>query len=225
MIKRDGLKKQTKASLEQAFKCGECLHHKQTGHPSHKDVCSNLGVRHFAIAPPCFTPDYTKVISNIDEFTAISALFGSKTPKQKRIILAMLRQQPQGKRLKMGTQMYLNTRGREYINNYLCGYVVGYTSGGQVVLAGTPDKGTRGRAFFAYLRSDDSLITASEWRKRFLELRAKGRINDPKNAFVRDITASVKEDTYEVPTIDSAPKEKLQKINKRTAPLTQILTF
>jgi len=226
MIKKDGLAKPTKASLQEAFKCGECLHFKQTCHSTHDDVCSKLGVRHFALAPPCFTPDYTRVITNIDEFTMLAALFGTKTSQQKRILLAMLRQQPHGKKLPMGTCMYLNSRGREYIGNYLVGYVVGYTSAGQIVLAGSPDRNTRGRTFFAYLKSDDSLLTRTEWRQRFLDLRKMGRIIDPKDTYIRDITASVKEDNYEVPTIDSAPTGgAVKKINKRTAPLTQILTF
>lgn len=228
MVKKDGIKVQTKASLSESFKCGECLHYKQTPHPSYKGVCESLGTRHFALAPPCFTPDYTKVITNIDEFTALAALFSSKTSQQKRILLAMLRQQPKGKKLKMGTRMYFNTRGREYIGNYVCGYVVGYSSSGQLVLAGSPERDTRGRTFFAYLRDDSTLISDQEWRKTFLSLRAKGRITDPKSEFIRDITADVKESTYEVPTIDSVPNskvKKIKKINKRTTSLVQIMSF
>ena len=225
MQKRNGLEKQSKASLQEAYKCGECLHFKQTCHPSHEDVCSKLGVRHFAIAPPCFTPDYTKVISNIDEFTTLSALFSSKTAQQKRILLGMLRQQPHGKKLPMGTCLYMNLRRREYIDNYVCGYVVGYTSSGQIVLAGSPDRNTRGRVYFAYLRDDGALISAAEWRKKFIALRDKGRITDPKNLNKRDITAKVKEDNYEVPSIDSAPVEKKSPKITRSTDLFQILSF
>ena len=227
MLKKDGIKKQTKASLQEAFKCGECLHFKQTPHPAFESPCSNQGVRTFAIAPQCFTPDYTKVISNTDEFVALVSLFNSKSSQQKRILLAMLRQQPTGKRLRMGTKMYLNVRGREYINNYVCGYVVGYSSAGQLVLVGSPDRTTRGRSFFAYLRSDDSLITEAEWRKRFADMRLKGRIVDPKSVGGRDITAKVSSDDYEVPTIDTAPKDSkaVKKINRRTTDLVQILSF
>lgn len=227
MQKKDGIKKQTKASLQEAFKCGECLHFKQTPHPAFDGVCSKLGVRTFAVAPSCYTPDYTKVIQNTDEFLQLISIFQSKTSQQKRIMLGMLRQQPTGKRLRMGTKLYLNTRGREYIQNYVCGYVVGYTSSGQLVLAGTPDSKTRGRVFFAYLRSDTSLITDAEWRKRFVELRAKGRIRDPKAGVERDITASVSKDDYEVPTIDNAPKgnKVVKKLDKRRADLVQILSF
>lgn len=229
MLKKDGIKKQTKASLQEAFRCGECLHFKQTPHASFEGVCSGLGVRSFAAAPKCFTPDYTKVIKNVDEFLSIVTFFHSKTSQEKRILLGMLRQQPTGKRLKMGTKMYLNLRGRDYISNYVCGYVVGYTSAGQLVLTGSPERGTRGRTFFAYLRNDNALISEQEWHKRFVALRDKGRIVDPKAINVRDITATVKNNDYEVPTIDTAPggdkQGKIKKINKRTSDLTQILSF
>ena len=226
MIKKDGTKIQSKVNLTEAFKCGDCLHFKQTPHRSNKEVCSKEGVRSFAIAPTCYTPDYTKVITNTDEFVAISTFFSSRTPQQKKILMGMLRQQPVGKRLRMGTRMYLNLRNREYISNYVCAYVVGYTSGGDIVLSGSPDAKSRGRSFFAYLRSDTSLLSAKEWKVKYDALRLKGRLQDPTAKGVKDITDTVKENAYEVPTIDSAPKTKqAPRINKRTSSLVEILTF
>lgn len=186
-----------------------------------------MGIRSFAVAPSCFTPDYPKVIGNTDEFLSLVTLLNSKTAQQKRILLGMLRQQPKGKKLRMGTKMYLNIRGREYINNYVCGYVVGYTSAGQLVLAGSPDAKSRGRAFFAYLKDDSSLLTDSEWRKVFVDLRKAGRIVDPRATGKRDITDTVASNDYEVPTIDSpvSSKTKTKKLNKRTSDLVQILSF
>lgn len=227
-MKKDGIKKQTRASLPETFKCGECLHFAQSKHRSHEDVCKNLGVRTFGIAPSCFTPDYTKVIGNTDEFVQLAALIADKTPQQRKIMMGILRQQPTGKKLKMGTQMFLNYRGRDYVSNYLRGYVVGYTSANEIVLCGSPEPSTRGRSFFAYLKSDQTLLTTKEWKDKMIDLRKRGRIQDPQGHVVRDITAKVKEDNYEVPTIDNAPKEqegKKAKSNLRRTPLTQILTF
>jgi len=205
--KIDGLKAQTKASMEDVFRCGECLHFKQSRHRSFDSLCSVLGRKAFAIAPKCFTPDYTKVIHNTDEFVQLATLIGQKTPQQRKIMMAILRQKPMGKKLPMGTKMYLNYRGREYISNYLHGYVVGYTSANEIVLAGSPDQNSRGRAFFAYLKSDDTLLTPKEWKLKFTKLRRLGRIQDPTSTTIRDITAKVQDDNYEVPTIDNAPKD------------------
>lgn len=233
MIKKDGPKNLTKVNIEETFKCGDCLHHKQTPHRQNKTVCSEEGIRAFAIAPRCYTPDYTKVITNTDEFMSIITFYNSRTPQQRKILMGMLRQSPQGRKIPMGTRLYLNLRGRDYIDNYVCGFAVGYTSGGDLVLSGNPDAKSRGRVFFAYLRSESSLLTNKEWKAKYTDLKARGRITDPTVKGKRDITDVVKEDSYEIPTIDQAPKEFIgsrqkkgaEKINKRTASLVQILTF
>lgn len=218
--------KATKANLQEAFKCGECLHFKQTPHRKNKDVCSKEGIRSFALAPKCYTPDYTKVIGSTDEFVSLCNFFGSKTSQQKKILLGMLRQQPHGKKLKMGTKLYLNLRNRDYINNYVCGYVVGYSSGGEIVLAGSPQLKTQGKTFFAYLKSDSGALTPKEWKEKYSILKKKGRLVDPDARGKRDITESIKEDNYEIPTIDMAPKEKKSpKLNKRTSSLIQIMSI
>jgi hypothetical protein len=226
MLKKDGTKNVTRASAEEAFKCAECLHFKQSPHRTNKEVCSKLGVRQFALAPKCFTPDYTRIVQNSDELVMLSILFGSKTPQQRKIMLGMLRAKPTGKKFRMGTKLYLKSSTREYISNYLCGYVVGYTSGNEIVIAGSPDLKSRGKMFFTYLRSESGLITQKEWEIKFKELRAKGRISDPLLSKRRDITAKVEQDEYEVPTIDKAPKQANEtKINKRRTPLTEIMEF
>lgn len=228
MIKKDGITNGTKANLQEAFTCGLCLHYKQTPHRSNKTVCSTEGIRAFAIAPKCYTPDYTKVIGNTDEFMSIVTFFNNRTPQQKKILLGMLRQQPKGKKLGMGTKVFLNLRNRDYIGNYVCGYVVGYTSGNEIVLAGSPERDKRGNVFFAYLKTDQSLFTPREWKAKYKELFAKGRITDPTITGKKDITDSVKTDSYEVPTIDQAPKADrgdLKKVSKRKTSLVEILSF
>ena len=216
MKKKDGLASPTKAGTEELFKCGSCLHFRQSKHRAHEDVCTNLGRRSFAIAPSCFTPDYTKVIGNTDEFVQIAAFFGDKTPEQKKILLGMLRMKPTGRKLRMGTELYINVRGREYISNYLRGFVVGYTSANEIVLCGSPDRNARGRAFFAYLKSDESLLTAKEWKAKYIKLRKLGRIQDPQSQAKRDITAKVEADSYEPPTIDRAPNPDGKRTKRET---------
>ncbi len=228
MQKKDGISRPAKVSVQEAFKCGECLHFKQTAHPAHDGICSKLGVRSFASAPRCFTPDYTKVIQNTDEFIQVVNFLGTKTSQQKKILLGMLRAQTSNRRLKMGTKVFMNVRSRDYISNYMAGYVVGYTSAGQLVITGSPNRKTRGRAFFAYLRDDKTLLTTQEWKKKFLDLRRKGRIDDPKAGLEVSITDSIVKDEYEVPTIDNAPKGPKTtkvKVGSRKTDLVEILSF
>lgn len=206
----------TKVNKAEAFRCGECLHFKNTPHRTHKAVCSKEGVRNFAEAPRCYTPDYTKVIGNIDEFTAIVTFFGSKTPQQKKILLGMLRTASSGRKLKLGLKVYFNTRNREYISNYLSAFVVGYTSSGEIVLAGSPDRNKRGQVFFAYLTSDSSLMSEKSWRAQYDIMLRKGRLVDPKVKQLPGVTESIKEQTYEIPTIDKAPKNLERDVAKKT---------
>jgi hypothetical protein len=142
-------------------------------------------------------------------------------------MLGMLRTQPTGKRLRLGTKVYFNLRNREYINNYVTGFVVGYTSSGEVVLAGSPERSKRGQVFFAYLQTDKSLFTPKEWKTRYSEMLQKGRLVDPTAKNGVSITAALKEDTYEVPSIDNAPKgegkEKVKKLNKRTSGTDELM--
>lgn len=231
MLKKDGLVSPTKASTHQEiFKCGDCLHFKQHPHLAHEDICTNLGVRPFAAAPRCFTPDYTKVVGNPDDFVAMINFLNSKTPQQKKIILGMLRTKPSARKLPIGTKLYLNVRGREYIDNYLAAFVVGYTSAGQLALAGSPDIRTKGRTFFAYMKDDKSVLTTQEWQKRFKKLRKAGRFSDPQGGLTRDITdGDIDDKGYEPPTIDKAPVEK-RKVAREGKPgrrtdLVKILSF
>ena len=228
-LKKPVKQPQGKVNLEEAFRCGECLHFKQTPHRSHKTVCAQEGIRSVALAPRCFTPDYTRVIGNIDEFAQIITFFQSRTAQQRKILLGMLRVQPKGKKHAMGTKVFFNLRNREYLSNYVSAFVVGYTSAGEVVLAGSPERNKRGQIFFAYLRSDSTMVTPAEWKKKYVQMVAKGRINDPMVTGRKDITEDVKEDNYTVPTIDSAPKSeregKVKKVNKRTSDVLQMFTF
>jgi hypothetical protein len=205
----------SRINKQELFRCGECLHFKQTPHRTHKTVCSAEGVRAVGQAPSCYTPDYTKVIGNIDEFTQVINIFRSKTAQQKKILLGMLRTQATGKKLDIGTKVFFNLRNREYLGNYVSGFVVGYTSSNEIVLAGSPERSTTGRVFFAYLKSDSSLIPSKDWKKKYRKLVDAGRINDPTVKGRKDITEDVKEDNYEVPTIDNAPKgEKTKAVKK-----------
>lgn len=226
-MKKDGISKPAKVSQAEVFKCGECLHFKQTPHPAHEGVCCNLGVRSFGSAPRCFTPDYTKVIGNTDEFVQLINFMSNKTPQQRKILMGILRAAPSGRRLRLGTKVYMNVRSREYISNYMCGYVVGYTSAGQLVITGSPSMSTRGRAFFAYLRDDTSVLQYAAWKKKFVDLRDKGRIEDPDAGLEHGIADTVRNDEYEVPTIDNAPKGKIKKVklSGRKTDLVQIMSF
>lgn len=202
-------------TLNEAFRCGECLHYKKHKHSSHEELCKDEGVRSFAIAPKCFTPDVSQIAQNSDMFVQLSALFSSYTPKQKRILLGMLRASPKTKKKEypFGTKLYLKI-GKDYISNYVSGYVMGYTSSGEMMLSGSPDMKTRGSSFLAFSESTEGFLTASQWKQKRKELREANKIQDPKAGIIQGSSL----DNYEPPTIDSAPAswhDKKQEPKKR----------
>lgn len=216
MLKKDTLGNASKKSLGEAFRCGECLHHKNHKHPSHTDLCHKEGVRTFAIAPACFTPDVTQIAANTDEFAQLALLMNSYTGKQQRILLGLMRTKPSKAKEPFGKKMYFLAFGRDYISNYLSGYVMGYTSSGELILGGSPEQRSRGKTFFAYMRDTDNLLNAKEWRAKKAELHAAGRVIDPNsNMKPRSITSD-----GEPPTLDTAPDawhDKRQAQDRRTS--------
>lgn len=207
-LKKDTLGNVSARSLEEVYRCGECLHHKKHAHPSKGAICNAQGIRPFAVAPKCFTPDVTKIANNSDTFVQLAALFSDYTPAQKRIMLALLRQRPiKGAHIRrdmpFGTKVYFHGLGKDYISNYLAGYVMGTTSSGELIITGSPEQNTRGRSYMAYMDGTTHLMTAREWKVKKNELREAGRILDPHSKIIPRSTQV----EPEPPTIDNAPAE------------------
>ncbi len=221
-LKKDTLGNISSKSLEEAYRCGECLHHKRHAHPSMQEICQKKGIKAFAIAPKCFTPDVTQIANNSDTFVQLAALLIEYTPKQKRIMLALLRQKPIKakqfrKDMPFGTKIYFHGMGKDYISNYLSGYVMGTTSSGELIVTGSPEQNTRGRSYMAYMSDTASLMTSKEWKVKKKTLKEAGRVLDP-NSQILPKGAAVGAEPI---TIDSAPaawhdKEEKKQKRRRT---------
>jgi len=202
--KKDTLESANKAaSSDVTYKCGDCLHYEKHQHLQKSGLCKNLGVRTFAIAPRCFSPDITQIAGNSETFAQVAMLYSDYTPKQRRILLAVLKQ-PQKKfkrELPFGTRVFFHGLGKDYISNYMSGYVAGTTSSGELIVTGSPDRNARGRMYFAYMNDAENLMTFKEWKVKRNELKEAGRVQDPQSMIIPK--GSV---LPELPvTIDSAP--------------------
>lgn len=204
MNKRDVTQKNIPIFDALNMKCGECLYFKKLPRNG-KECCCKQGIRAFASAPSsCFQPDYTQVASEISQFAALAGLLQSFDHKQVKIVLAILANahKCKNKKFPFGTKVYIKASGRDYLNNYMCAFVMGYTSKDQMVIAGSPTSSTRGKNFIGYV-DPDTCLDYTEWQRKKQELISKGHIND----YVRaKIHTSVEDYEPEVPTIDSAPK-------------------
>jgi hypothetical protein len=220
MLKKNVLGTASAKSLDEAFRCSECLHFKHHAHSTREAVCSAEGVRGVGLAPRCFTPDITALATNTDQFVQIAALFQSTTHKQRRILLGMFRAQKK-KKFPIGTKLFFRV-GRDYISNYLAAYSAGYTSSGELMLIGSPSMKTRGSRFTSFLTSSEDLMVFSEWKKKKAELTEAGLIFDPQNKIIKK--ASVVDD-YTPPSIDDVPSDWYNKEEKKTRRKTDPLEF
>lgn len=212
-MKKDTLGNASKANLQEAFRCGECLHFRQSKHLAHKELCCKEGVKTFAIAPNCFTPDVTQIAGNSDTFVQVATMFQAYTTKQQRILLAMLRKKTTKSKLAFGTKVIFHAMGKDYISNYLSAYVMGHTSSGELILGGSPDQKSRGKMFFAYMKDDEHLLTPAQWRQKKTALKEAGKVYDPSVIVSKRVA-----DNDDVPSIDNAPKawkDKQEKSNKK----------
>jgi hypothetical protein len=200
MLKKDSIGSASKLALAEAFRCQDCLHFKNHPHSAKEQICEKEGVKAIAIAPSCFTPNLALLVGNSDQFVQLAALFNSYDAKQKRTLLAVLRQKPRGH--KLGTKLFF-CLGKEFVSNFLAGYVAGYSSTGELILIGSPDNKTRGSSFITYMTNDDGLLTMTDWKVKRAALVAANKIYDPSNRIIKK--ASVADD-YVPPTIDVHPE-------------------
>lgn len=207
MLKKDILGNASAKSLTEAFRCGECLHFNKHPHSTRDTVCKDEGVKAIGIAPKCFTPDITKITGNTDQFVQLVSLFQSYTHQERRIFLGLLRASKK-KGYPIGTPLYFKI-GNDFVSNYLCGFVAGYSSTGELMLMGSPDQKGRGRTFVSFLERDaQDLLTASQWRAKRQELVAEHKLVDPANRVIKRQSVV---DTYEPPSIDTVPQSWLDK--------------
>jgi hypothetical protein len=188
------------ASLTEGFKCRECLHFQKFPHSKYERPCELEGILGTAVAPRCFTPDVTLLTGNSDQFVQLASLFQSYDHKQRRVLLALLREKK--KSFVLGTKLYFYI-GDDFLSNYLSAYVAGYTSDGRLLLIGSPDQKSRGSSFVTFTDDkSDGLLTHSQWKQKKASLLEAGRIYDPLNKRIKK--GSVLDD-YEAPTIDTVP--------------------
>lgn len=186
-------------------KCGECLHYKQHAHLNKQSVCDKLGVKHYTNAPPrCFTPDVSKLVPDSEALAQIALMFGALNSNQRRLLVFLLSTPRRKLKMEIGTKVYWRAVGGNYLSNYVSGYVLGATSTGQIIVAGSPEQRTRGAMYMAYFDNQDDLFTHSEFVKVRAELERKGNLVDPKKPLDKKI---IIDDDYTPPTLDSAPKE------------------
>lgn len=193
----------TGKNFTEALRCGECLHYKVAAHSQRGEICSKMGVNPKGLAPNCFTPDITELGMNGDQLASLTALLQGSSNKSRRILMAVLRSKTKAKAYQLGTKVYWKALGGDYLSNYVAGYVLGYSSSGELMISGDPDKTKRGgRPYVALLRSTDDILDYLGWKERKAYLIQRNRIQDPQTKAMKNARKAA---DYEPPTLDTAP--------------------
>lgn len=187
-----------------AMKCGECLHFATTPHSTKKgEVCSKIGIRAEGTAPSCFTPNVKELHVSSEMIVQVTSLMSTLDKTQRRILASLMMSKQ--KKLKFGTKVYFRPMGKEFMSNYRSGYVVGYSSTGDLLIIGDPDPNRRGNSFVATLKSDEEVLTPSQWKERRADLKAKNLINDPSMTKIVVRSSAVDDHEPAPHTMDSVP--------------------
>lgn len=191
------------------IKCGDCIHFKRMekfGKP-----CSELGKKHFADAPDCYSPDvYLMAKHTPDILYQLALLMKDFTAQETRVYLSLLRKSKtfEKAKLKFGQPVYFSISG-DYLGNYYRGFVLDVTSSAPQNVFVTSDlrKTQRNNPMIgAFMR--DSILTIGEFKKRKLKLQKQGRLVDPKPTFSATVNKSeLANIDYQPPSMETAPQE------------------
>lgn len=226
MIKKENIPLTSKRVIN--YKCGDCLHFggKDKGIPKFEDVCSKLGVKHYADAPACFYPNvYALADKEPDRLFQIGLMFHDFSSRQKRILMALFKATPAFEKkydLAFGMPVYFYL-SRDYLSNYFLGFVLGVAvTGDPLVYVSSDLKGRqRGNPCTVSLYRS-SIFTVTEFKKKRAELVERKRLKDPK-PLSRDFKQPKKiEADYQPPSMETAPEEWFDRFDKRLASRTEL---
>lgn len=215
MLKKNKVIPIAKASI--GLKCGDCLHFKRNA--KFEKPCTQLGVKHFATAPACYSPDpYILSAQSPDVLFRLGLLLTNFSAKETRVFMAILKQSgslEKHYKLKFGQPVYFRI-GNDYLSNYFRGFVLGIAEEGeaQVYVTSDLEKKQRKTPVIATLIRE-SVYTLSTWKKKKQQLLDDGRKQDPNPLFAVQKTKIKEADTYVPPSLETAPADWFNKVDNR----------
>lgn len=196
-------------------KCGDCLFFKGDKSPSFDAPCFDRGVKEYATAPRCFSPNLRKLSGiSSDAFELLGSILSMCSPSQVRIISNLIAQQhlvvKQGFFL---MQPVFFRIGDDYLDNYFKGYVMSLTSEGDIMMCSSPYL-RGGHVAYAQV-TKASLLDEVAMEEKRAYLVERGLIYEPKRP---QRNTNVEDEDYVIPTIEmssEALEELTQEADKR----------
>lgn len=214
MLKKKKVIPIAKATI--GLKCGDCLHFKRNA--KFEKPCSQMGIKHFANAPACYSPDpYILSAQSPDVLNRLGLLLNNFTAKEARVFMSILKQTgalEKNFKLKFGQPVFFRI-GNDYMSNYFRGFVLGIADDGeaQVYVTSDMEKKQRKQPVLATLLRT-SVFTMSEWKKKKLALINDKRTQDPKPLFAVQKIKTKMDELYVPHSLDTAPSDWFNKVDK-----------
>lgn len=189
------------------LRCGDCLHFNGTAHPSYGQPCSKIGVKTYATAPSCYSPN-VQVFRKTgpDTFATLASILSTFSPQQSRILMGLLKSA--GSLEKFGytflEKVYFRA-GEDFLDNYYYGHVLGVGLNGTLAVVGASFFTSPKNPLVAYLLPE-SVFGYELFKKKRARLTRTGMLYAPRKPQKNVIT-----DDYEPPTMETAP-EVLEKL-------------
>jgi hypothetical protein len=199
------------------LKCGDCLHWKRNA--KFEKPCANLGVKHFAVAPACYSPDpYILSAQSPDTLYRLGLLLTNFSAKEARVFMAILKQSgtlEKHYKLKFGQPVFFRI-GNDFLSNYFRGFVLGIAEEGdaQVYVTSDLEKKQRKQPVIATLLRA-SVYTLSEWKKKKQQLLDDNRKQDPKPLFAVQKVKTKMDELYVPQSLDTAPADWFNKVETK----------
>lgn len=209
--KRDSETEKLSRLNQLTLRCGDCLHFKGSPHPAYGAPCHSLGIKPYAAAPSCYTPNVMLFrTAGADTFAVLAALLARMSPQQSRILMGLLKSV--GSLDKYGytflEKVYFKV-GDDYLDNYFSGRILGVGLNGTIAVVGENYFHTAKSPLVAYV-FPDSLLSSEKFKKRKTQLEKQGLVYAPRKPHRNKV-----EGDYEPPTMETSP-ELLEKMASKT---------
>ena len=182
-------------------KCGDCLFFKGETSPSFDAPCSDRGVREYASAPRCFSPNVRKLAGvSSDTFELLGTILSLMDPTQTRLLNHLVANQHMLAKAGFYLMQPLFFRvGDDYLDNYFKGFALSMTSAGDVMLCSAPYL-RGGKTAYAQV-SKQSLLDQFNMDLHRAELIEHGKIYEPRKPHKN---TDVDDPDYVIPTIETS---------------------
>lgn len=196
------------------LRCGECLHFEGSPHPGIGQACSLIGVKRYATAPSCYTPNVHVFRKTSKEtLSLLASIVSGFTPQQSLVLMGLLKEQTRLKK-KLGVSFLERVFfcvGEDYLENYVGGLALGMDPLGNLLIVGTEFLNDQRNPIVASMGAS-SILTYDAFIKKRDQLLSRGLIYQPRKRNREQLPDCLKD--YEPPTIET-PQDFLESVSSK----------